>query len=34
MRRIISATYMTLDGDISNMHDWHMPYVDMAAATE
>ncbi|MEV0369002.1 dihydrofolate reductase family protein [Streptomyces sp. NPDC050636] len=26
MRKIINATYMTLDGDITNMQDWHFPY--------
>lgn len=26
MRKIINATYMTLDGDISNMQDWHFEY--------
>jgi len=26
MGKIVSATYMTLDGDITNMHDWHGPY--------
>ena len=26
MRRIVNATYMTLDGDISNMQDWHFDY--------
>jgi dihydrofolate reductase len=26
MGRIVNATYMTLDGDITNMKDWHMPY--------
>lgn len=26
MRKIINATYMTLDGDISNMQDWHFDY--------
>jgi dihydrofolate reductase len=26
MGRIVNATYMTLDGDISNMQDWHGPY--------
>jgi dihydrofolate reductase len=23
MRKIVNATYMTLDGDITNMQDWH-----------
>lgn len=26
MREIINATYLTLDGDMSNMGDWHMDY--------
>lgn len=26
MRKIVNATYMTLDGDSSNMQDWHMDY--------
>lgn len=26
MGKIVSATYMTLDGDITNVHDWHGPY--------
>ncbi|GAA4656891.1 dihydrofolate reductase family protein [Streptomyces chumphonensis] len=26
MRKIVNATYMTLDGDITNMQDWHMNY--------
>jgi dihydrofolate reductase len=26
MRKIINATYMTLDGDIENMQDWHFEY--------
>ncbi|MBN6035987.1 dihydrofolate reductase family protein [Amycolatopsis sp. 195334CR] len=26
MSKIVSATYMTLDGDISNMMDWHFDY--------
>jgi dihydrofolate reductase len=26
MRKIVNATYMTLDGDITNMQDWHMPF--------
>src|ERR1700730_4658208 len=26
MRKIVNATYMTLDGDISNMQDWHFDY--------
>lgn len=26
MRKIVNATYMTLDGDITNMRDWHFPY--------
>jgi len=26
MRKIVNATYMTLDGDISNMADWHFDY--------
>lgn len=26
MRKIVNATYMTLDGDISNMADWHFEY--------
>lgn len=26
MRRIINATYMSLDGDITNMNDWHWDY--------
>jgi dihydrofolate reductase len=25
MGRIVNATYMTLDGDITNMKDWHWP---------
>lgn len=31
MRRIVSATYMTLDGDITNMHDWHFDYLGAQA---
>jgi len=37
MRKIINATYMTLDGDISNMGDWHFDYFGdeaMKAATD
>ena len=26
MGRIVNATYMTLDGDIQNMQDWHFEY--------
>jgi dihydrofolate reductase len=26
MRKIVNATYLTLDGDSSNMQDWHMEY--------
>ncbi len=26
MGKIVSATYMTLDGDITNVHDWHGPF--------
>ncbi|MFI6028623.1 dihydrofolate reductase family protein [Amycolatopsis magusensis] len=26
MGKIVNATYLTLDGDISNMQDWHMDY--------
>jgi len=26
MGKIVSTTYMTLDGDIANMHEWHGPY--------
>ena len=26
MGKIINATYMTLDGDIANMQDWHFDY--------
>ncbi|MBW1596391.1 dihydrofolate reductase family protein [Streptomyces sp. JJ38] len=26
MRKIVNATYMTLDGDITNMQSWHMDY--------
>ncbi|GAB2761763.1 dihydrofolate reductase family protein [Amycolatopsis magusensis] len=26
MGKIVNATYMTLDGDISNMMDWHFEY--------
>ncbi|MDJ0343602.1 dihydrofolate reductase family protein [Streptomyces sp. H10-C2] len=26
MRKIINATYVTLDGDMTNMQDWHMDY--------
>jgi dihydrofolate reductase len=26
MRKIVNATYMTLDGDIANMADWHFDY--------
>lgn len=26
MRKIVNATYLTLDGDMSNMGDWHMDY--------
>jgi dihydrofolate reductase len=26
MRKIVNATYMTLDGDSSNMQDWHFDY--------
>jgi dihydrofolate reductase len=26
MRKIVNATYMTLDGDITNMQDWHLPF--------
>jgi dihydrofolate reductase len=35
MRKFVNATYMTLDGDISNMADWHFDYLGdqaMAAA--
>jgi dihydrofolate reductase len=33
MRKIVNATYMTLDGDISNMADWHFDYFgDQATA--
>jgi dihydrofolate reductase len=35
MRKIVNTTYMTLDGDISNMADWHFDYIGeqaMAAA--
>ncbi|MDF5751386.1 dihydrofolate reductase family protein [Spongiactinospora sp. TRM90649] len=28
MRKIVNATYMSLDGDISNMQDWHFEYFD------
>ncbi|PZG30849.1 hypothetical protein C1I98_30870 [Spongiactinospora gelatinilytica] len=28
MGKIINATYMTLDGDIANMQDWHFDYFD------
>jgi dihydrofolate reductase len=27
MGRIVNATYMTLDGDITNMQDWHWAYL-------
>ncbi|HKN96311.1 MAG TPA: dihydrofolate reductase family protein [Pseudonocardiaceae bacterium] len=26
MRKIVNATYMTLDGDITNMADWHFEF--------
>lgn len=26
MRKIINATYLTLDGDMSNMQDWHFDF--------
>lgn len=26
MRKFVNATYMTLDGDIANMGDWHFDY--------
>jgi dihydrofolate reductase len=26
MRKIVNATYLTLDGDITNMADWHWEY--------
>lgn len=26
MRKLVNATYITLDGDIQNMQDWHFPY--------
>ncbi|MGH3360161.1 MAG: dihydrofolate reductase family protein, partial [Nocardioidaceae bacterium] len=26
MRKIVNATYMTLDGDITNMEAWHFDY--------
>jgi dihydrofolate reductase len=26
MRKLVNATYMTLDGDITNMQDWHFDY--------
>lgn len=32
MGKIVSATYMTLDGDITNMHEWHGPYASKEAA--
>lgn len=33
MRTIVNATYMTLDGDITNMQNWHFSYFsDKAAA--
>lgn len=32
MRKIINATYMTLDGDITNMQDWHFDYFGEEAA--
>ena len=28
MRKIINSTYITLDGDIANMQDWHFEYFD------
>lgn len=37
MRKIVNATYMTLDGDISNMQDWHFDYFgeeSMKSATD
>lgn len=34
MRKIVSATYMTLDGDIANMENWHFDFFnDEAIAT-
>lgn len=34
MRKIVNATYMSLDGDISNMEAWHFDYFgDDATAT-
>ena len=32
MGRIVSATYMSLDGDIQNMQDWHFDYFNHEAA--
>ncbi|GAA3372412.1 dihydrofolate reductase family protein [Streptomyces sannanensis] len=32
MRKIVNATYMTLDGDIANMQDWHFDYFGEEAA--
>lgn len=32
MGRIVNATYMTLDGDIQNMQDWHFEYFGHEAA--
>jgi len=37
MRKIVNDTMMTLDGDISNMQDWHFDFIGdefMAAARE
>ncbi|KAA0017978.1 dihydrofolate reductase family protein [Antrihabitans cavernicola] len=37
MRKIVNATYLTLDGDMSNMADWHFDYFGeeaMKAATD
>jgi dihydrofolate reductase len=33
MRKIVNATYMTLDGDITNMQDWHMDYFGKEATS-
>jgi len=32
MGRIVNATYMTLDGDIQNVQDWHFGYFGTEAA--
>jgi dihydrofolate reductase len=31
VRKIVTGMYMTLDGDISNVHEWHWDYLSEAA---